>query len=49
MNSRILLVDDEETIRCVLREALISEGYDVDIAQNAFQAMENFKLTPYDL
>ncbi len=49
MNNRILLVDDEETIRYVLRETLIGEGYDVDIAQDAFQAMECFKVTPYDL
>ncbi len=49
MNIRILLVDDEETIRYVLRETLIGEGYDVDIAKDAFQAMERFKLAPYDL
>ncbi len=49
MNNRILLVDDEETIRYVLREALIGEGYDVDIAHSAFQAIECFKLAPYDL
>ena len=49
MNNRILLVDDEETIRYSLRETLISEGYDVDIARDAFQAMECFKLMSYDL
>jgi CheY-like chemotaxis protein len=49
MNNRILLVDDEETIRYVLREALIGEGYNVDIAHDAFQAIERFKMTPYDL
>jgi CheY-like chemotaxis protein len=43
------LVDDEETIRYVLRESLISEGYDVDTAENAFQALERFKLASYDL
>ncbi len=49
MNNRILLVDDEETIRFVLRETLISEGYNVDIAEDAFQALEHFKLASYDL
>ena len=49
MNNRILLVDDEETIRYVLRETLISEGYNVDIAEDAFQALERFKLASYDL
>ncbi len=43
------MVDDEETIRYVLRESLISEGYDVDTAENAFQALERFKLASYDL
>ena len=49
MNNRILLVDDEETIRYVLRETLISEGYNVDIAEDAFQALEHFKQASYDL
>jgi CheY-like chemotaxis protein len=49
LNNRILLVDDEETIRFVLRETLISEGYNVDIAADAFQALEHFKLASYDL
>ncbi len=49
LNNRILLVDDEETIRYVLREALISEGYSVDIAEDAFQALEHFKQKQYDL
>lgn len=49
MNNRILLVDDEETIRYVLSESLISEGYEVDTAHNAFQALEHLKLVKYDL
>jgi len=43
------LVDDEETIRYVLREALVSDGYNVDIAADAFQALDHFKLKKYDL
>ena len=49
LNNRILLVDDEETIRYALREALISEGYKVDVAGDAFQALERFKTSAYDL
>ncbi len=49
LNNRILLVDDEETIRYVLREALVSDGYSVDIAADAFQALDHFKLNQYDL
>ncbi len=49
MTNRILLVDDEETLRFVLRETLISEGYSVDVANNGFQALERVKLKPYDL
>ncbi|MFQ5962943.1 MAG: response regulator [Candidatus Scalinduaceae bacterium] len=49
MKSRILLVDDEETLRYVLRETLINEGYMVDIAKDGFQALERFRQEPYDL
>lgn len=49
MRNRILLVDDEETIRYALRETLITEGYNVDVAENGFQALERFKVMPYDL
>lgn len=42
-------MDDEETIRYVLREALVSDGYSVDIAADAFQALDHFKLKQYDL
>lgn len=49
LNNRILLVDDEETIRYVLREALVSDGYCVDIASDAFQALDHFKQKQYDL
>jgi CheY-like chemotaxis protein len=49
LNNRILLVDDEETIRYVLRETLVSDGYSVDIASDAFQALDHFKHKQYDL
>ncbi len=43
------MVDDEETIRYVLKEALVSDGYSVDIASDAFQALDHFKRKQYDL
>ena len=49
MNFNILLVDDEETLRCVLKESLAGEGYNVDVANDGFQALERFKMVPYDL
>ncbi|MDR4505498.1 MAG: response regulator [Candidatus Scalindua sp.] len=49
MNFRILLVDDEETLRSVLQETLAGEGYSVDVANDGFQALERFKITSYDL
>ncbi len=49
MTNKILLVDDEETLRFVLRETLISEGYCVDVAKDGFQALERVKLKSYDL
>lgn len=49
MNNNILLVDDEETIRYVLRESLIDEGYSVDVACNGHQALERLSLKSYDL
>ncbi len=36
--SRILVVDDEADIRATLREVLIDEGYEVDVAADATQA-----------
>jgi two-component system response regulator (stage 0 sporulation protein F) len=49
MTNRILLVDDEDTLRYVLRETLIDEGYSVDVANDGFQALERVKLKSYDL
>lgn len=46
--NRILIVDDEETLCEVLKLNLENEGYDVDIAFSAEQAME-YDLTQYNL
>jgi two-component system response regulator (stage 0 sporulation protein F) len=49
MTNSILLVDDEDTLRYVLRETLMDEGYSVDVANDGFQALEHVKLKSYDL
>lgn len=46
--TRILIVDDEETLCEVLKLNLENEGYDVDIAFSAEQAM-GYELTSYNL
>jgi len=40
LTSKILVVDDEPDIRAVLQDILEDEGYQVDIAEQAHQAME---------
>ena len=45
---RILIVDDEETLCEVLKINLENEGYDVDIAFSAEQAL-TYDLTRYSL
>ena len=46
--NRILIVDDEETLCEVLKLNLENEGYDVDVAYSAEQALE-LDLTQYSL
>ncbi len=48
MIDRILVVDDEETLCQVLKLNLENEGYDVDVAYSAEQALE-LDLTKYSL
>jgi len=47
--ARILVVDDESSIRITLREFLIDEGYDVEIAENAELAKDALVKKEYDL
>jgi two-component system, NtrC family, response regulator AtoC len=46
---RILIVDDEATIRSSLQESLLSEGYDVDVAEAGEEALARCHTTPFDL
>jgi len=46
---RILIVDDEELIRTVIREYAVIEGFEVDEASNGLEAIEKCRLSSYDL
>ncbi|MBS7621986.1 response regulator [Candidatus Bathyarchaeota archaeon] len=48
-NTRILVVDDDENIRKVLKAILEEEGYTVDEAENANKAIEKTKRKVYNL
>lgn len=48
MNIRILVIDDEESICEIVKFNLEKEGYQVDCAYSAEEALE-MDLTPYDL
>ena len=45
---RVLVVDDEESIRDLVHDGLSSRGIMVDCASNARQALESATETPYD-
>lgn len=49
MKKKILLVDDEETLRWALHEALTEEGYEVENINDGVKALEFAKKTSYDL
>lgn len=46
---RILIVDDEDQIRNILRMYLIKEGYDVTEAEDGEKALKLFYEKPYDM
>ena len=48
-NERILLVDDEERIRDMIKEYTSLEGYDIDEASDGVQALELFSQHKYSL
>ncbi|MEP9412234.1 MAG: response regulator [Candidatus Brocadia sp.] len=49
MGKKILLVDDEETLRWALHEALTEEGYNVDNTNDGVNALEFIRKAHYDL
>ncbi len=46
---RILIVDDEELIRTVIKEYAEIEGYEIDEASNGLEAIDKCKENSYDL
>ncbi len=46
---RILVADDEESIRWVLSKALSKKGFSVDLAVNGSEALTLFRQHPYDM
>lgn len=49
MKAKILVIDDEESIRYTFREFLSDEGYDVDTVENYKDALSALKKTNYDV
>ena len=47
--ARVLVVDDEATIRDLLLKTLALAEYDVDLAPDGRSALERLRLVPYDL
>ncbi len=47
--SRILIVDDEASIRAVVREYAEFEEYEVDEAENGMEAVEKCRASDYDM
>ena len=46
---KILIIDDERSIRSSLKEILADEGYDVDVAENGQQGCEMVEKEKYDV
>jgi len=49
MNSRVLLVEDEEALRLFVGDSLLSEGYAVEYAADGDEAIEKAMRLPLDL
>lgn len=47
--SRILVVDDEQSLRIILSQVLTDDGHDVTVAANGEEALELFRKDPYPI
>jgi len=46
---KVLVIDDEEAILQMVREALSEHGYEVDVARDGESALQRLRQKPYDL
>jgi DNA-binding response OmpR family regulator len=49
MNNRLLIIDDDWELGFSLRELLIEEGFEVDVASNGKEGIRYHSADPYDL
>jgi two-component system chemotaxis response regulator CheY len=49
MDKKILVVDDSESIREILKSLLLEESYLVEIAEDGLKALEKLKTNNFDL
>ena len=49
MIQRILVVDDEPSIRHLLQQALANQQYEIETAGTALEALERLESNPFDL
>ena len=47
--TRILIIDDERSIRSTLKDILGFEGYTVEVAENGLLGLEMVKITDFDI
>ena len=47
--NRVLVVDDHEDIRLLVKEVLETQGFDVETVDNGAGALETLKTSPFDL
>jgi hypothetical protein len=47
--AHILVVDDEEPLRKLIKEVMMMNGHTCDLASNGLEALERIRKTPYDL
>ena len=46
---KILVVDDSETVRAILSNALEEDGYDVSVAASGLEALAQVQVSPPDV
>ena len=49
MSERILITEDDEDLAFVIREALIRQGYEAEVAPTAGALLDKLKACSYDL